>query len=37
MIPVAAVLFGLLLWYLTMLFPWEEELDVSAVVKQASL
>jgi exosortase len=37
MIPVAMVLFGLLLWYLTMLFPWEEELDVSAVVKQASL
>ena len=35
MIPVAAVLFGLLLWYLTMLFPWEEELDVSAVVNQA--
>jgi exosortase/archaeosortase family protein len=35
MIPVAAVLFGLLLWYLTLLFPWEEELDVSAVVNQA--
>lgn len=35
MIPVAAVFFGLLLWYLTMLFPWEEELDVSSVVQQA--
>ena len=37
MIPVAAAIFGMLLWYLTMLFPWEEELDVSSVVKQASL
>ena len=36
MIPVAAAVFGLLLWYLTMLFPWEEELDVSAVVHKAS-
>ena len=36
MIPVAAAVFGLLLWYLTMLFPWEEELDVSAVVHRAN-
>jgi exosortase len=37
MILVAAAVFGLLLWYLTLLFPWEEELDVSSVVKHTSL
>lgn len=37
MIPVAAAIFGLLLWYLSMLFPWEEEMDVSSVVHQAAL
>jgi exosortase/archaeosortase family protein len=37
MIPLAAALFWLVLWYLDKLLPEEEVLDMAAVVREADL